>query len=111
MGEFQAKLGVILAQMPRKTCVVSVSNPDGSRHSVTVEADTLYEAAVLGSKRLNENAWVEQAIGKATPLTIEVREPSTTHTVSLQQVERWINGKTMNPAETIRKQKLRMLLV
>jgi hypothetical protein len=97
--------------VPPKTCVVSVTSPDGSRHSVTVEADTLYEAAVLGSKRLKDGAWVEQTIGKATPLTIEVREPSTTHTVSLQQVERWINGTTLNPAETIRKQKLRTLLV
>ena len=85
--------------MPSKTCVVSVASPDGSRHSVTVEADTLYEAAVLGSKRLNENAWVEQTIGKATPLTIEVREPATTHTVSLQQVERWLSGTTGSPVE------------
>jgi hypothetical protein len=96
--------------MPLRSCTISVTSPDGVRHSVTVEAETLFEAAVLGVQRLNENAWVEQTIAKATPLTIDVREPGSTHTVSLQQIERWLSGKTMNPAETIRKQKLRAML-
>ena len=68
--------------MPPKTCVVSFTSPNGTRHSVTVEAETLYEAAVLGAARLNDDKWVEKPIGKAAPLSIEVREPSATHSLA-----------------------------
>ncbi|HEY6892586.1 MAG TPA: hypothetical protein VI258_00345 [Rhodanobacteraceae bacterium] len=82
----------------------------GVRHSVDVEADSLYEAAVFGVCRLSEDAWVEK-IGPATMLEIEVRAPGSTHTISLQQVERWLGAATTNPNEATRKAKLKTMLV
>jgi hypothetical protein len=32
---------------------------------------------------------------------IAIREPATTHAVSLQQVERWLAGATTNPNEAV----------
>jgi hypothetical protein len=91
-------------------CIVSFKDMRGIRHSASVEAESLYEAAVLGIRRLNEDPWLEK-IGPATLLEIEVRQPGTTHAISLQQVERWLAGATTNPNEASKKVKLKMLLM
>jgi hypothetical protein len=96
--------------MATRTCAVSFMDTRGIRHSVEVEAESLYEAAVLGIRRLNDDAWADK-IGRATVLDIEVRNPSTRHSISLQQVERWLAGATTNPTEATKKAKLKMLLV
>jgi hypothetical protein len=91
--------------MPLRACIVSFKDTRGIRHSVEVEAESLYEAAVLGVRRLNNDAWIEK-IGPATVVDIEIREPATTHSMSLQQVERWLAGATTNPNEAMKKAKL-----
>ncbi len=96
--------------MSAKVCVVSFNGPSGVRHSVEVEAESLYEAAVLGVRRLNQNIWSEN-VGPATVLDVEVREPGSKHAISLQQVERWLAGATTNPNEASKKAKLKMMLV
>jgi hypothetical protein len=40
-----------------RTCVVSFVGPSGIRHSVEVEAETLFEAAVLAVTRFRQNIW------------------------------------------------------
>lgn len=96
--------------MARRICTVSFKDVRGIRHSVEVEADSLYEAAVAGVCRLNDDSWVEK-IGPATVLDIEVRSPASTHTISLQQVERWLAAATTNPNEATRKARLKTMLV
>src|SRR3954470_13415084 len=91
-----------------RTCTVSFKSPTGIAHSVEVEAETLYEAAGLGLARLKKDGWVE-GLGPATKLEISVREPSTTHTVSVQQLQRWIDGGVGSPAEVLRKARVRHL--
>jgi hypothetical protein len=96
--------------MTVRVCAVSFVDRAGVRHTAEVEAESLYEAAVLGVRRLNDDIWTER-IGPATVLDIEVREPATKHSISLQQVERWLAGATPNPSEASRKAKLKMILV
>ena len=96
--------------VPARVCRVSFADVRGVRHSVEVEAESLYEAAILGIRRLNQDPWVER-VGPATVLDIEVREPSTAHALTLQQVERWLAGATTNPNEASKKAKLKMMLV
>jgi hypothetical protein len=93
-----------------RPCIVSFKDVRGIRHSADVEAESLYEAVVLGVRRLNQDSWIER-IGPATVLDVEVRAPGTTHSISLQQVERWLAGATTNPSEASKKAKLKMLLV
>jgi hypothetical protein len=101
---------MMIGGMPARPCTVSFKDARGIRHSAEVEAESLYEAAVLGVRRLNDDPWTEK-IGPSTVLDIEVREPSTKHALSFQQVERWLAGATTNPVESMRKAKLKMLLV
>jgi hypothetical protein len=95
--------------MASRLCHVSFVDHRQMRHGVDVQADTLYEAVVLAVKELRQEPWIEQ-IGPASVLDVEVRPPGTKHSLSLQQVERWLSGATTNPNEATRKAKLRMLL-
>ena len=96
--------------MALRVCTVSFRDVRGIRHAVDVEAESLYEAVVSAVRRFREDLWAEQ-IGGATVLDVEVREPATTHSISLQQVERWLGGATSSPNEATKKAKLKTLLL
>jgi hypothetical protein len=95
--------------MAARFCSVSFTSATGFTHSVDVEAETLYEAAGLGLARLKADGWVE-GLGPGTKLEIQVREPGTSHVVSVQQLQRWMNSTQNSPAETLRKARLKSLL-
>jgi hypothetical protein len=93
-----------------RNCSVSFSDQRGIRHAVEVQAESLFEAAVLAIQTFRQDPWLER-IGPATVLDVEVRQPAARHAVTLQQVERWLAGATPNPSEASKKAKLKMLLV
>jgi hypothetical protein len=98
-----------IATVAPKTCTVSVTDVNGSRHSVEVLADSLYEAAALGLKLLRDADWV-QPLGPMTRLQLEVRAPTVVHNVTIQQLERWLDGAAISPQEALRKAKMKALL-
>jgi len=49
-------------------------------------------------------------IGPAGRLEVEVREPAITYTVSVAQIERWLQGATSSPNERVTKDRLKALL-
>ena len=101
---------VFSAAVAVRTCSVSFVDPRGIRHGCDVEAESLYEAAVKAVARFRQDVWTEQ-VARATVLDVEIREPATKHSISLQQLERWLAGATSNPNEASRKVKLKMLLM
>ena len=92
-----------------RVCSVSFKGVSGVRHTVDVEADTLYEAAVLAVSRFRKDIWGEGIASGAT-LEVEVREPATRHSLTFGQVERWL-ASPGTPYEASKKAKLRMMLV
>ena len=92
-----------------RVCTVSFKSATGISHSVEVEAETLYEAAGIGLARLKKDGWIE-GLGPGTRLEIAVREPSTLHALTVQQVQRWANGITTSPAEVLRRTRVKRLL-
>jgi hypothetical protein len=94
---------------PLRACTVSFVAPTGVRHAVEVTADSLYEAAMLGVSLLRESGWAEQ-IASGAQLEIEVRQPATTHCVTVAQLRRWCEGIAVSPEETLRKRRLKALL-
>jgi len=96
--------------MALKACSVSFTDVRGIKHTAEVEAESLYEAAVQGIRRLNQDPWLER-IGPGTALEIEIREPSAKHSITVEQVQRWLAGTTKNPTEATKKAKLKLLLV
>jgi hypothetical protein len=55
--------------VPLRPCIVSFKDTRGIRHSTEVEAESLYEAAVMGIRRLNDDPWLEK-IGPVTVLDV-----------------------------------------
>ena len=88
------------------SCTVSYLDTEGIRHSVEVEAATLYEAAVLAVKTFKQHHCEP---GDLSKLDVEIRS-SVTHTVTLKKVRQWLNGGARTPKEAIMKERLRELL-
>jgi len=92
-----------------RTCSVSFTDTRGIKHSVELTADSLFEAAARGLKMLRSGDWADPP-GQSTILEIEVRNPGMKHTVSVQQLGRWLNGASSSPRESMKKIALRKLL-
>jgi hypothetical protein len=87
-------------------CVVSYSDTDGLRHSVEVDAVSMYEAAVLAIRTFRKHQCEPK---EASILEIEVRS-SVTHTVSMRKIHNWLTGGAKAPEEALVKERLRQLL-
>ena len=95
--------------MAVKACSVGCTGPSGVHHSVEVSAESLYEAAIIGFNLLKQDGWVDP-LAPGTRLEIQVKHPTTTHSVSLSQLHRWVDSIAVSPDETLRKRKLKKLL-
>jgi len=87
------------------SCIVSYLDSEGLRHSVEVEAQSLYEAAVLAVRIFKQHNCQP---GEGSRLEIEVRS-SVTHTITLKKIRDWLNGGAKSPNEAVMKQRLREL--
>src|ERR1700730_5754831 len=92
------------AAMP--LCIVSFVDLDGLRHSVEVQAEGIYEAAVLGLAAFKKHNCQPGAI---TQLDVEVRS-SIVHSVAVHKVTKWLARGVNSPKEAILKERLRSLL-
>ena len=89
--------------------MVSFTGQSGLRHSVEVTAESIYEAAALGVSAL-KNSGLADAIAPGTELEVQVREPPTSHRLTVQQIHRWCDGVAVSPDETLKKRRLKQLL-
>jgi len=97
--------------MPPRSCLVTLTDSRGIKHTVEVTAESLFEAGVLPVSALRKAGWVEGATGYRIQIGIfEVREPAVKHTVTLAQIQRCVNGATRLPVERIRRERMRQLL-
>jgi hypothetical protein len=87
-------------------CIVSYLDTEGLRHTVEVEAESLYEAAVLAIRTFRQH---DCEPGQASILEVEVRS-SVTHTVTIRKIHDWLNGGARTPKEAVTKERLRALL-
>jgi hypothetical protein len=96
------------SRRPMATCIVSFLDLDGVRHSVEVQAEGLYEAAVLGLAAFKKHDLQLSPSGIAQ-LEVEVRR-SITHTVTVRRVHQWLEQGVRSPKEAGLKERLRALL-
>ena len=93
-----------------RACAVSFKDIRGVIHTAEVQAESLYEAVILGMRVFRGDPWID-VVGPATVFDVEVREPGTKHAISVQQIERWLGGATTSPNEASKKAKLKMLMM
>jgi hypothetical protein len=96
--------------VPLRVSAVSFVDIRGIRHVAEVQAESLYEAAILGMRVFKGDPWIDH-VGPATVFDVEVREPGTKHAISVQQIERWLGGATTSSNEASKKAKLKMLMM
>ena len=83
-----------------RTCSVTLTDTQGLRHSVDVTAESLFEAAATALAIFKKNGWTDP-IGSAARLEVEVREPGVKHTVTVLQIQRWLQGATPSPTSAV----------
>ena len=89
--------------MSARLCFVSYVDSEGLRHSVEVQAETLYEAAALAIAAFRKH---DCEPGSASNLDIEIRT-AVIHTLPFHKVQDWLKGGAKSPKEAILKKRLR----
>ena len=87
-------------------CYVSYVDISGIRHSVEVEADSMYEAAALAVRVFKEHDCEPGAMGQ---LEVEIRT-SITHTLTVRKLNDWLNGGSKTPKDVALKDRLKKIL-
>lgn len=72
------------------TCIVSYLDTEGLRHTVEVQAESLYEAAALGVRTFRQH---DCEPGALSQLEVEIRS-SVTHTVTSKKIHSWLSART-----------------
>lgn len=80
---------------------MSFSDAKGVRHSVSVQASTVLEAAGLGLKRIREQEVLDTDDGFGD-ITVEVCT-KTVHTVPVHKLREWRDTNGGSPREMVRK--------
>ena len=91
--------------MAPQLCIVRFTDSNHTVHTVHVQAETLYEATVLGVQALRGHPWMPP-IGNASKLLIEVRQPGVTHEVQVADVVQWTQGTPTSPSDKLRRARL-----
>ena len=86
-------------------CVVSYLDIEGVRHTVEVEAVSMYEAGVLAIRTFRQH---DCAPGDGNPLEIEIRT-AVTHTVTPRKIHDWLYGGARSPKEAVVKNRLKAI--
>ena len=87
-------------------CIVSYVDSEGLKHTVEVEAESLYEAAVLALKVFKQHRCEP---GPLNTLEVEI-QTSIKHTVTPKKLHSWLNGGARTPKEAADKKRLRAML-
>jgi hypothetical protein len=79
-------------------------------HSISVTAETLYEAVAKALVIFRTEHWVGDMGKGMTSLRIVVKHPAVSHEVKIRDFEQWLERAGSSPAEVSMKSKLRGLL-
>ena len=96
--------------MPVMRCRVSFLDSDGTEHAVEIEAETLYDAVGLAIALFHDAPDAMLCISPRGRFTVEIRQPTTTHTVEYAAFAKWMNKPFGQPRDLAIRAKLRELL-
>jgi hypothetical protein len=90
--------------MPVRECNVSFIDTRGVRHSTSVHATSVMEAAAAGLKQIRETAMVGD--DGVLELTVDLTT-TTSHRVPLSKLKAWLESSGRDPREAAMKARLR----
>ena len=86
-----------------KQCVVSFIDFTGIRHSVEVQANSMYEAAAAALESFREH---DCAPGVGSELEVQVRT-AVTHTIGIKKLREWAGQGRRSPRDVVLKQRIK----
>ena len=94
----------------QRACVVSFLDGEGIKHTVEVQAASMFEAAALGFAAFQKAAFLDYPPGIATVIEVSVNQPVVTHQVTVKKLETWLSSGSEWPSEHAVKARLREML-
>jgi hypothetical protein len=93
-----------------KSCRVTIADMNGISHTVTVTAETLYEAVALGVASIRHKDWVAGREQVFNCVEVSVSEIPIKHTVRLKDFNAWLEREGGMPKDIIHRKKIRQIL-
>jgi hypothetical protein len=91
-GRGESKANLVLSGAPRlRACTVSLRDPEGVRHTVTVHAESLFEAAAHALAAFRKG-WAADAHTPNAIIRVEGHLPSVFHDGPFRAIERRLRG-------------------
>ena len=90
-----------------KACRVSFTDGDRIKHTVEVQAESLFEAVGLAIVLFRRSDYFGCDPVGHTEFTVEAREPSTEDRVTRMQFNEWLNRQSRSPREMSVRRKIR----
>ena len=84
------------------TCIVSFVDTLGFRHTVGVQAVSLFEAGVLAIRAFKQNGCPP---GYVSEMEVEIRSP-VKHMVTPKRIEEWLEGGAKSQKEAVMKERV-----
>lgn len=91
-------------------CRVSYADAEGV-HSVTVTAETLFEAVAQAVVAFREDKTLSKVPGPDTDFTVSVLREPVEHVIRLRKIQDWAQPSNVGgPSETLRRERVRKML-
>lgn len=95
--------------MAEKSCRVTVSDMDGTAHTVQITASTLYEAVARGLAAIRGNEWVAGIAQGLNVVKVSVASVSIERQVKMQDFTNWLDRKGGSPRDVADRQRVRSI--
>lgn len=93
-----------------KTCTVRFVDQSDVTHSVTVTADSLFEAVARGLRCLRSGDWSAEAAWWAGYVEVSIRQPEVVQKILLKDFEAYLKRSGGSPREVAQRQYVRGIL-
>jgi hypothetical protein len=87
--------------MPVRSCKVTITDIEGTSHTVEVTAATLYEAVALGIAAIRSDDWVTEIAQGLNSVKVRVTNVAVEHEVRLKDFTAWLDRTNGSPRETL----------
>ena len=97
--------------MPKaRKCVATFRDTEGIDHAVVINAESLYEAAVVALRQFRRADWSRESALDLGTLRIEVWEQPTLYRIEVAKLEAWLRRSGGSPREVLLRNKLKELV-
>jgi hypothetical protein len=99
----------MLAAVATQNCLVSFTGPTGVTHTVSVQAESVFEAAARALAQLQRSVWLKDELSLTTQLVVRIDSPAREareFKVEIKRLLAWFDGKGPDRAKRFQLKRL-----